>query len=47
MKRKEILMEKIEKERRKLDTMLETGSAESAYAQSLVVDELIERYLAM
>ena len=47
MRAKEILMEKIEKERRKLDAMLETGDAKGAYEQSLIVDELIERYLAM
>ena len=47
MKAKEILMEKIEKERRKLDAILDAGDAEKAYTQSLVVDELIEEYLAM
>ncbi len=47
MKAKEILMEEIEKERRKLDAMLDTDSAENAYAQSLVVDKLIEEYLSM
>ncbi len=40
-------MEKIEEERRKLDAVLDSGDAENAYVQSLVVDELIEEYLAM
>ncbi len=47
MKAKEILAEKIEEERRKLDTMLDAGNAKGAYTQSLVVDKLIERYLEM
>lgn len=47
MEVKEILMEKIEKERRKLDAILDSGNMENAYAQSLVVDALIEEYLAM
>ncbi len=47
MREKEILREKIEKERRKLDAVLDSGEAEKAYRQSLVVDALIERYLAM
>ena len=45
MKTKETLMEKIEKERRKLDAMLDTDSAKNVYAQSLIVDKLIEEYL--
>ena len=47
METKEILMEKIEKERRKLNRMLESENMENAYVQSLVVDALIEKYLTM
>lgn len=46
MTKKELLRKNIEEERQKLNTMVENGGkVEEAYAQSLVVDRLLEQYL--
>lgn len=46
MDTKEQLRRKIEEEREKLNDMLGSGErVEDAYAQSRVVDELIEQYM--
>ena len=47
MKRMENLKERIEIERRKLDSLLMEGRMEETYQQSLLVDRLIEEYLDM
>jgi len=47
MTRMENLKERIEKERKKLDSLLMEGNLEATYQQSLVVDRLIEEYLDM
>ena len=47
MKRMENLKERIEIERRKLDSLLSEGNLEATYRQSLLVDRLIEEYLDM
>lgn len=46
MKKKEILRKKIEEERQKLNHLVTNGlKVEDVYAQSLVVDRLLEQYL--
>lgn len=48
MDQKEILKDRIEEERRKLDHLVERKAArEVTYQQSLVVDQLIEQYLEL
>ncbi|MDO5424111.1 MAG: Spo0E family sporulation regulatory protein-aspartic acid phosphatase [Eubacteriales bacterium] len=41
----EILKNRIEEERKKLDALAENGLLDATYRQSLVVDRLIEQYL--
>lgn len=46
MNQKELLRNQIEEEREKLNALLAGGTCiEDAYGQSLVVDQLIERYM--
>lgn len=48
MMQKELLRERIEEERRKLDGLVESGAGmEETYLQSLVLDKLIEQYLGL
>lgn len=48
MVQKELLRERIEEERRKLDGLVECGAGmEETYRQSLVLDKLIEQYLGL
>lgn len=45
MKRMENLKERIEKERERLDALVQEGNPDATYQQSLVVDKLVEEYL--
>ncbi|HIR28028.1 MAG TPA: Spo0E family sporulation regulatory protein-aspartic acid phosphatase [Candidatus Choladousia intestinigallinarum] len=46
MNQREILREQIEKERTRLNSILESGGkVEEVYEQSLVVDRLLEQYM--
>ena len=45
MKRMENLKERIEKERERLDSLIQEGNLDATYQQSLVVDRLVEEYL--
>lgn len=48
MRNKEQLRKQIEDERRKLNSLLaDSSTAEAVYAQSLVVDELLEQYMEL
>ena len=45
MQQKEVLMDQIEEEREKLNLLLDGDEiSETAYGQSLIVDQLIEQY---
>lgn len=45
MSQKELLKCKIEEERKKLNLLVAQGSDVKAYAQSLILDRLIEQYM--
>ena len=46
MQQKEVLMDQIEAEREKLNLLLDGDEiSETAYGQSLIVDQLIEQYI--
>ena len=46
MTKKELLRKRIEEERQKLNHLLADGSkVEETYAQSLIVDQLLEQYM--
>lgn len=45
MTKKDLLRKNIEDERQKLNCLLTEGSKEEAYAQSLIVDRLLEQYM--
>lgn len=45
MTKKEILRKNIEEERQKLNCLLTEGNKTEAYAQSLIVDRLLEQYM--
>ncbi len=45
MNKRKALKEQIERERKILDNMLESGSMEDALEQSRKVDQLMERYM--
>ena len=48
MQQKEVLMDQIEAEREKLNLLLdEEEISETAYGQSLIIDQLIERYISL
>lgn len=48
MQQKEVLMDQIEAEREKLNLLLDGDEiSETAYWQSLIVDQLIEQYIRL
>ena len=48
MQQKEVLMDQIEEEREKLNLLLDGDViSETAYGQSLIVDQLIEQYIRL
>lgn len=42
-----MLKNEIEKERKKLDSLIAEDNLEETYRQSLVVDKLVERYIRL
>lgn len=47
MSQLELLKNEIEKERKKLDSLLAGDNLEETYRQSLVVDRLVEKYISL
>ena len=48
MQQKEVLMDQIEAEREKLNLLLDGDEiSETVYWQSMIVDQLIERYISL
>ena len=47
MSQLEMLNNEIEKERKKLDSLIAEDNLEETYRQSLVVDKLVERYIRL
>lgn len=47
MSQLEMLKNEIEKERKKLDSLIAEDNLEETYRQSLVVDKLVERYIRL